>query len=222
MKELALAGVEDMEAANRYLRDRYLPTFNAVPEGVLFGSTGAHKELRRRLVENNRVEAVLPLPGSVFNPYSGVKTSLLVFRKGGTTERVMFLHAENDGFKLDANHDTPIDEDALPGLIKAFRDRDARWVAWYERNQSENWWFAEIDAVRAADFNLRANRHRPLNRAKVEHGDPLETLENCEALRGKSSARSTDWMRRCGEPRGNEYLCHGSVFPQLEYSRTWI
>ena len=59
-----------------------------VPEGVLFGSTGAHKELRRQLMENNRVEAVLSLPGGVFQPYSGVKTSVLFFRKGGRTERV--------------------------------------------------------------------------------------------------------------------------------------
>ena len=157
-----------------------------VPEGVLFGSTGAHKELRRRLVENNRVEAVLSLPGGVFNPYSGVKTSVLVFRKGETTQRVMFLHAENDGFKLDANHDTPVDEDDLPGLIEAFRDREARWAAWRERDQdenwSENWWFAEIDAVRAADFNLSANRHRPLSRAKVEHRDPLEILEELRGI----------------------------------------
>ena len=101
-----------------------------VPEGVLFGSTGAHRELRRKLVENNTVEAVLSLPGGVFNPYSGVKTSVLVFRKGGTTERVMFLHADNDGFKLDANHDRPIEEDDLPGLVEAFRDRTERERAW--------------------------------------------------------------------------------------------
>ena len=89
-----------------------------VPEGVLFGSTGAHRELRRKLVENNTVEAVLSLPGGVFNPYSGVKTSVLVFRKGGTTGRVMFLHADNDGFKLDANHDRPIEENDLPELSR--------------------------------------------------------------------------------------------------------
>ena len=92
-----------------------------VPEGVLFGSTGAHRELRRKLVENNTVEAVLSLPGGVFNPYAGVKTSVLVFCKGGTTDRVMFLHADNDGFKLDANHDRPIEEDDLPGLVAAVR-----------------------------------------------------------------------------------------------------
>ena len=84
-----------------------------VPEGVLFGSTGAHKELRRQLLENNTVEAVLSLPGGVFQPYSGVKTSVLVFTQGGSTDRVLFLHADNDGYKLDAKHDTPIDDDDL-------------------------------------------------------------------------------------------------------------
>ncbi len=95
-----------------------------VPEGVLFGSTGAHKELRRQLIENNRVEAVMSLPGGVFQPYSGVKTSVLFFRKGGKTENVLFLHADNDGYKLDANHDTPIEADDLPKLMAAYRDRD--------------------------------------------------------------------------------------------------
>ena len=157
-----------------------------VPEGVLFGSTGAHRELRRKLIESNTVEAVLSLPGGVFNPYSGVKTSVLVFRRGGATERVMFLHADNDGFKLDANHDQPIDEDDLPGLIEAFRDQDARWMTWRDREAdadwTQNWWFAEADAVRAADFNLSANRHRPQSRARVEHRDPLEILEELRAI----------------------------------------
>jgi len=126
------------------------------------------------------VEAVLSLPGGVFNPYSGVKTSVLVFRKRGATGRVMFLHAENDGFKLDANHDQPIDEDDLPALIEAFRTHEAKWAQWRGRDPeadwTESWWFAEADAIRAADFNLSANRHRPQTRAKVEHRDPLEIL----------------------------------------------
>ena len=157
-----------------------------VPEGVLFGSTGGHRELRRKLVENNTVEAVLSLPGGVFNPYAGVKTSVLVFRKGRTTERVMFLHADNDGLKLDANHDRAIDEDDLPDLIEAFRDREARWAAWCDRDPeegwTEKWWFAETEAIRGADFNLSANRHRPQNREKVEHRDPLEILDELRAI----------------------------------------
>ena len=157
-----------------------------VPEGVLFGSTVAHRELRRRLVENHTVEAVLSLPGGVFNPYSGVKTSVLVFRKGGATEHVMFLHVDNDGFKLDANHDQPIEADDLPDLIEAFQNRPARWAAWRDRDPNEDWtakwWFAEADAIRAADFNLSANRHRPQSRARVEHRDPLEILEELRTI----------------------------------------
>ena len=157
-----------------------------VPEGVLFGSTGAHRELRRKLVENNTVEAVLSLPGGVFNPYSGVKTSVLVFRKGGATGNVMFLYAENDGFKLDANHDQPIEADDLPGLIEAFGDRASRWRQWRdsdpEDDWTENWWFAEAGDIREAEFNLSANRYRPLSRAKVEHRDPLEILDELRGI----------------------------------------
>ena len=157
-----------------------------VPEGVLFGSTSAHRELRRRLIDNNTVEAVLSLPGGVFNPYSGVKTSVLVFRKGGQTQQVMFLHADNDGFKLDANHDQPVDEDDLPVLIGAFKDRDAKFDEWCRHDAdsdwTEKWWFADANAIREADLNLSANRHRPGSREKVEHRDPLEILKELQGI----------------------------------------
>lgn len=155
-----------------------------VPEGVLFGSTGAHKELRRMLMQNNRVEAVLSLPGGVFQPYSGVKTSVLVFAKGGRTERVMFLHASNDGFKLDANHDQPIEADDLPGLIAAFNSRDEMWADWQGRDVSspwtENWWFAEAGAIEREDWNLSASRYRPESREAAAHRDPRELLEELQ------------------------------------------
>lgn len=155
-----------------------------VPEGVLFGSTGAHRELRRLLMQNNRVEAVLSLPGGVFQPYSGVKTSALVFRQGGRTERVMFLHASNDGFKLDANHDQPIEADDLPGLIAAFNSREERWADWQKRDPAapwtENWWFAEAGAIEREDWNLSASRYRPESREAAEHRDPRDLLEELQ------------------------------------------
>lgn len=157
-----------------------------IPEGVLFGSTGAHKELRRQLVENNQVEAVLSLPGGVFNPYSGVKTSVLIFRKSGMTGNVMFLHADADGFKLDANHDTPIEADDLPDLVEAFAQREDRLREWQGRDEdaewTAKWWFADTEAIRAADFNLSAGRYRPQSRAQVEHRDPLKILDDLMAV----------------------------------------
>ncbi len=157
-----------------------------VPEGVLFGSTGAHKELRRQLIENCRVKAVLSLPGGVFQPYSGVKTSVLFFQKGGSTDHVLFLHADNDGYKLDANHDTPIEADDLPTLLSAYRSREDGWQQWQARDPQAEWphkaWFATADEIRANDFNLSAGRYRPMSQTAVEHRDPRELLDELAAI----------------------------------------
>lgn len=157
-----------------------------VPEGVLFGSTTAHKELRRQLIENNRVEAVLSFPGGIFQPYSGVKTSVLLFRKGGNTEKVLFLHADNDGYKIDANHDTPIEQDDLPDLVAAYRNKDQLWTDWQTRDAEKvwttKWWFADTATLRANDFNLSAGRYRPMNQAAVEHSNPRELLDELAAI----------------------------------------
>jgi len=157
-----------------------------IPEGVLFGSTGAHKELRRQLIENNTVEAVMSLPGGVFQPYSGVKTSVLFFRKGGTTDKVLFLHADNDGYKLDANHDTPIEADDLPMLADAYLTRTERWAEWSARDAAaewtQQWWFADTATLRINDFNLSAGRYRPMSQIAVEHRDPRELLDELAAI----------------------------------------
>jgi type I restriction enzyme M protein len=157
-----------------------------VPEGVLFGSTSAHKELRRQLIENNRVEAVMSLPGGVFQPYSGVKTSVLFFRKGGKTDNVLFLHADNDGYKLDANHDAAIEQYDLPSLIAAYRNREANWATWQARDPKAQWtplwWFADSATLRANDFNLSAGRYRPMSQAQVDHQDPRELLAELAAI----------------------------------------
>jgi type I restriction enzyme M protein len=173
----------------KYMMDNLRPGGRCgviVPEGVLFGSTGAHKELRRQLIENNRVEAVLSLPGGVFQPYSGVKTSVLFFRKGGSTDKVLFLHADNDGYKLDANHDTPIETDDLPGLVAVYREKEANFVTWQVRDPAAEWkaqwWFADAATLRANDFNLSAGRYRPMSQSAVEHRDPLELLDELAAI----------------------------------------
>jgi len=157
-----------------------------VPEGLLFGSTGAHKEIRRQLIENSRVEAVLSLPGGVFQPYSGVKTSVLLFKKGGSTERVLFLHVDNDGYKLDANHDTPIEADDLPELIATYAARDGKAEEWRTRDLKapwhEKWWFADAAELRANEFNLSAGRYRPVNASTAVHQDPRELLDELAEL----------------------------------------
>jgi len=188
----------------KYMIDSLRPSGRCgviVPEGVLFGSTGAHRELRRQLVENNCVDAVLSLPGGVFQPYSGVKTSVLFFRKGGRTENVLFMHADNDGYKMDANHDVPIEADDLPNLANVFRDRDAKLTEWQNRGEGNEWgakwWFADEATLRANEFKLSAGQYRPQSHTAVAHRDPKELLDELAALENEIveevQALSTAW-----------------------------
>jgi type I restriction enzyme M protein len=157
-----------------------------VPEGLLFGSTGGHKEIRRKLLEGYRVEAVMSLPGGVFQPYSGVKTAVLVFARGDATEHVLFLHADADGYKLDAQHDQPVEADDLPVLADAYRNRDALWRKWQSRDPdaewTAKWWFADMGTIRSQDFNLSVGRYRPMSQTAAEHRDPVELLEELRAI----------------------------------------
>lgn len=68
-----------------------------VPQGVLFGSSKAHQAVRELLIEKNQLEAVINLPSDVFKPYAGVSTAILLFTKGGATDRVLFYDVQDDG-----------------------------------------------------------------------------------------------------------------------------
>lgn len=174
-----------------------------VPEGVLFGSTGAHKEIRRQLIENNTVEAVLSLPGGIFQPYSGVKTSVLFFSKGGSTKQVMFLNVDADGYKMDANHDVPVEADDLPALQAAYADRAKCAKQWQKRDAgaewTEKWWFADVAQLRANDFNLSAGRYRPLSQQQVQHRNPRELLDELTAIEAEITEELTALRTALGE-----------------------
>ncbi len=91
-----------------------------VPDGVLFGSSNAHKKVRRTLIEDNQLEGVISLPSGVFKPYAGVSTALLIFSKGGKTENVFFYDVQADGFSLDDKRN-PIQKNDLPTLVKSWQ-----------------------------------------------------------------------------------------------------
>src|SRR5262249_23955344 len=113
-------------------------------------------------------------------------TSALIFKRGGATERVLFLHADTDGYKLDTNHDTPIEQDDLPDLHHAYRHKEECWAAWEKRDPkkewSAQWWFADADTLRANDFNLSARLYRPRNQEAAEHRDSHELLDEFAAI----------------------------------------
>lgn len=96
-----------------------------VPDGVLFGSSKAHKDIRKALVEDNRLEAVISMPSGVFKPYAGVSTAVLVFTKTGHggTDQVWFYDMKADGFSLDDKR-TPVSENDIPDIVARFRNRE--------------------------------------------------------------------------------------------------
>ena len=96
-----------------------------VPDGVLFGSSNAHQALRKALVEENQLDAVVSLPSGVFKPYAGVSTAIVVFTKGGKTNEVFFYDVEADGFSLDDKRDS-VEANDLPDALKRWKDRDPR------------------------------------------------------------------------------------------------
>lgn len=91
-----------------------------VPQGVLFGSSKAHQALRKTLVEDNQLEAVINLPSGVFKPYAGVATAILIFTKGGQTDNVWFYDLKNDGYSLDDKR-SPVKDNDLPHLIASWK-----------------------------------------------------------------------------------------------------
>ena len=109
-----------------------------VPDGVLFGSSKAHKEIRKEIVDNQRLEAVISMPSGVFKPYAGVSTAILLFTKTdhGGTDTVWFYDMQADGFSLDDKR-TPVSESDIPDIIE--RNRNARERIshfWYRRKKS--------------------------------------------------------------------------------------
>ena len=119
-----------------------------VPEGVLFGSTGAHKQLRRELLFEHDLRAVISLPGGVFQPYAGVKTSILVFHKRGEkiapgqppyTKNVWFYEVLADGYTLDAKRTDAPEANDLPDALMKFRERDKTADYFHPRLYAERW-----------------------------------------------------------------------------------
>ena len=114
---------------------------------------------------------------------------MLIFKKGGSTEKVLFLLANNDGYKLDTKHNTPIEANDLPALATAYAKRNLNWHTWQKRNIEENWthnwWFAETDEIRAKEFDLSAGKYRPIKVSKIEHRDPLVLINELRTIEMK-------------------------------------
>ena len=143
-----------------------------VPDGVLFGSSKAHRSLRRMLVEENQLEAVISLPSGVFKPYAGVSTAILYFTKGGKTDQVFFYDVQADGFSLDDKRDL-VTENDLPDMLARWNARDPKKDA----DRTQKAFFVTAAKIAKEGFDLSGGRYREHHYEEVEFRAPVDLIK---------------------------------------------
>lgn len=149
-----------------------------VPDGVLFGSSKAHQDLRKMLVDDNQLEAVISLPSGVFKPYAGVSTAIIVFTKGGRTDQVFYYDVQADGFSLDDKREFQPDKDDLPEMLER----------WQKRNEEDNidrtrkHFFVPTEDIRDNKYDLSINRYKATVYEEKEYDPPQEILDRMMGL----------------------------------------
>lgn len=143
-----------------------------VPDGVLFGSSRAHKAIRKQLVEENRLEAVISMPSGVFKPYAGVSTAILIFTKTnhGGTDKVWFYDMTADGYSLDDKR-TKVDEDDIPDIIERFNNLDEET----DRKRTEKSFFVDKKEIVDNGYDLSINRYKEIEYVPVKY-PPTEDI----------------------------------------------
>ncbi len=151
-----------------------------VPDGVLFGTTKAHKALRKELVENHQLRAVISMPSGVFKPYAGVSTAILVFTKTGAggTDKVWFYDMKSDGFSLDDKRTDLGNEGDIPDIIARFNNlaREA------DRKPTEQSFLVEKEAIVKNDYDLSINRYKEIEYEKIEYDPPYVIMTRLDEL----------------------------------------
>ncbi|MBE9078291.1 SAM-dependent DNA methyltransferase [Romeria aff. gracilis LEGE 07310] len=155
-----------------------------VPDGVLFGSSKAHKELRRMLIEEHKLDGVISMPSGVFKPYAGVSTAILAFTKIGVsqdgTDTVWFYDMAADGFSLDDKRQ-PVEENDIPDLLKRWKARDPKQDT---DRTGKAFWVPKAE-ITANAYDLSINRYKEIEYEEVEYDPPKVILQKLRALEGE-------------------------------------
>ena len=151
-----------------------------VPDGVLFGSSKAHKDIRKALVEENALEGVISMPSGVFKPYAGVSTAILIFTKAGETDKVWFYDMQSDGFSLDDKRNKLDNDGDIPDIIE-------KWKAIKENNNLEpakedKWFWVGKEEILGNDYDLSINKYKEIEYEEVVYEKPAVILSKLEEL----------------------------------------
>lgn len=143
-----------------------------VPDGVLFGTSKAHVAIRKEIVENQQLRAVISMPSGVFKPYAGVSTAVLIFNKTncGGTDKVWFYDMKADGFSLDDKR-SPIADNDIPDVVARFKNLEAE----ANRSRKEQSFFVPVQDIIDNDYDLSINKYKEVEREKVKY-EPVKVI----------------------------------------------
>ena len=150
-----------------------------VPDGVLFGSSKAHKAIRKAIVEDNILKAVISMPSGVFKPYAGVSTAILIFTKTGHggTDKVWFYDMKADGFSLDDKR-TAISENDIPDIIQRYRNLDKE----IDRKRTEQSFFVDKSEIVENEYDLSINKYKEIEYVPVEYPPTEEIMADLKKI----------------------------------------
>ncbi len=150
-----------------------------VPDGVLFGSSKAHKSLRKELVEKNKLNAVISMPSGVFKPYAGVSTAVLVFTKTGIggTDKVWFYDMKADGYSLDDKREK-VEENDIADIVARYNNLAGE----EDRARTEQSFMVTKSELEENDYDLSINRYKKIVYEEVKYDEPSVIIENIASL----------------------------------------
>ena len=153
-----------------------------VPDGVLFGSSTAHKAIRQEIIDHNRLEAVISMPSGVFKPYAGVSTAVLIFTKTnhGGTDKVWFYDMKADGFSLDDKRSETKEND-IPDIITRFRNREGE----EDRKRTEQSFLVPKEEIVQNEYDLSINKYKQTEYKPVEYPPTIEIMAELRELEMK-------------------------------------
>lgn len=152
-----------------------------VPDGVLFSSSIAHKNIRQLLVEENQIEGIISMPSGVFKPYAGVSTAIVIFTKGGRTDKVWFYDMKADGFSLDDKRN-PIENNDIPDILKSWKK--CKVDSEIKPEKKDKWFWTDKAEIIENGYDLSISKYKKSEYEQIKYEKPeiimakVEELEN--------------------------------------------
>jgi len=149
-----------------------------VPDGVLFGNKKAHVKLRKMLMETCQLEGIVSMPSGVFKPYAGVSTAVMVFTKGGKTDKVWFYDMESDGYSLDDKRARIDGKGDIPDIVERFKARKTETPS----DRKAKCFYVPVNEIIDNTYDLSISKYKEIEYEEVEYEKPEVILDRIEDL----------------------------------------